>query len=305
MKIILCYEHYPVSIGRYWKRGFQKLGHEVFSIGHCTGEEQAWPGNPKLSGWEDMPDHRLEDFAIRYQIDQKTFAEAQCADLFVNVDASHYWEGPVPCPKVIIGTDPHCINYNSQRDDCDLFVCMQNCYSKSGDAWIPYAHDAEWHFHADVPHDHDVTFYGVPYTDREHDLAKLQASGISVEQSLLGNNQYKYLIFSEGSLRYSAGHLAYCRPSLKDLPTRFFEAMAYGNIPLITDVPDLVLFPELKEGWHYEIFDDSCLVNVVQRALADPCLEQRKMDCIEAVKGHAWGNRAQTLLDLCAERGLL
>lgn len=304
MKILMAYEHYPCSIARFWKRALQRLGHEVHSTGHSTGGSISW-GPMDLRRWADTPEFPLANFSNTYQIDSLTQSIISQYDLFINVDAAHSWIGKAPVPKIIIGTDPHCLNYDRQRQDCDMFVCMQRYYSRGVDVWIPYAYDPEWHFRdRAIPRDHDVTFYGVFYDERKKDLEALSAAGINVESGT-------GVVFSEGSPRYSAAPLAYCRPSLKDLPARFFEAMAYGCIPLITSVPDLLdLAGEFTPGYHYEIFspaphstDD--IVTVARRVLDHPRLEKRRDSCEQAVKRSTWDERAKTLLAEASKRGLI
>jgi hypothetical protein len=300
MKILMAYEHYPCSIGRFWKRAFKRLGHDVYSTGHCTYGKIGWGPQYDLTRWADKPEFELANFSNRYDIGEATYFLARDFDLWINVDAAHYWRGKLPIPKVVIGSDPHCIGYDEQRQDCDLFVCMQLCYSKAGDTWLPYASDEDWHHRrTDVPLDHDVTFWGVMYDERRRDLAAMERSGLRVVSGT-GN------VFDECVPDYCSGHVAYCRPSLRDLPARFFEAMAYGCIPLITAVPDLAWFSDLRAGWHYETFSDTGdVVAAARRALDDPRLEERKAACVEAALMHRWTHRAQALLDACVGKGLL
>ena len=299
MKILMAYIHYPVSIAKYWKLGLQSLGHEVDSIGYCTADTQAWyvKGKPIiLPGMADVPTYPLGNQDIRYIIGDLIFRLTEKYDLFINVDAACWFIGKTACPKVIIGTDPHCVGYDRQRDDCNLFVCMQKCYSKDNDAWIPYAYEPSFHFHADVPEDHDVTFLGVLYEDRIQDLKKLAAAGIKVVSDT-------GIVFDQGSPIYSAAPIAYCRPSQLDLPARFFEAMAYGCIPLTTEVPDLKEF-DFEPGWHYELYEGD-IVAAANRILSDAKLNERRAACLEAIKPHTWEARASKLIELCTERGLV
>lgn len=298
MRILMAYEHYPCSIARFYRRAFVRLGHQVDSIGHSTGGRISW-GPYDLSRWEDKPTYPLGNFSNVYEVGSLTAEIARGYDLFVNVDAACWFRGKLPIPKVIIGTDPHCLSYSGQRQDCDLFVVMQHYYSQPGDVWIPYAFDCEWHFHQDVPITHALTFYGVLYDNRRRDLQLLEAAGIRTD---VGTG----VVFDEGVPHYCAGHLAYCQPSLLDLPTRFFEALAYGTIPVLRAVPDLALLPEFRVGWHYETYEGEMdLIDVVQRTLADPRLEDRKADGRSIVQGHSWDHRATALLEACRERGLI
>jgi hypothetical protein len=193
----------------------------------------------------------------------------------------------------------NCIDYSRQRQDCDLFVCMQQCYSRPGDVWIPYAYDEEWHFHEEgLLESFDVCFIGVEYAERKADLDALERAGLAVFRNT-------GMVFSEGSPVYSTSKLAYCRPSRQDLPARFFEAMACGCIPLTSWVPDLALFPEFVPGYHYEVVEPVHMADLARRVLADPTLPVRRQAALEAVRPHTWRARAQRLLDECAARGLL
>jgi hypothetical protein len=299
MKILMAYEHYPVSIGRFWKRGFEALGCTVHSMGHCTHGKISW-GDYDLSKWTDQPQFEIGNFSNVYDVGDATQMISRHYDLFVNVDAAHWWRGSLPIPKVIVGTDPHCLSYESQRHDCDFFVCMQRTYSAPRDVWIPYAYDEEWH-HVDhgVPtNDHDVTFWGVEYAERTRDLDRLQGAGLRVVR---GTGR----VFDETAADYSSAPFAYCRPSRLDLPTRFFEAMAHMSIPLITDIPELQYFPEFVRGRHYVVFDDQNLVDVVRRELSDLDLDQRRREVLRLVQPHSWRMRAAQLLQECAARNLI
>ncbi len=300
LKILMAFEHYPCSIGRFWQRGFEALGHTVHTTGHSTGGRIGWGDQYDLSRWTHTPTYPLASFSNVYEVGLITHRLSADYDLFVNVDAAHWWRGPTACPKVIVGTDGHCLDYSRQRQDCDLFVGMHRFYNHPGDYWIPYAHDPEWHRRLDLLDTHDVTFWGVEYAERKADLDELERAGLRVVR---GTGR----VFAECAEDYSTGPLAYCRPSLQDLPARFFEGLAHGAIPLTTWAPDLALFSEFADGWHYQTYDGTPrgLVEQARRTLADPGLPRRRQAALEAVQPHTWQARAQELLDECARRGLV
>lgn len=296
--ILLAYNHYPYSIGYLYKRGFEQLGIRVASLGHSTGSRIPWNGGIDLPA--DTPDIQLPEMKGVYEDYEWThLVQPGSVDFFINVDAAHHFKGrPVGSKKIIVGTDPHAVSgYVGRREDCDLFVNMQRCYAQKGDYWIPYAYDEEWHippkpFVQLKDRQVDVMFVGGLYKNRAMDLNYLMMNGLNCEHHIgpIGLDYTKL---------YWNAKIAYCTPSMNDLPARFFEALAIGIPPVTRWVPDLDTLG-LKKFVHYipaKSQDD--MLEGVRRVIGDEELWlTMSMEGRAWVGKHSWSARAQQLLQL-------
>lgn len=306
MKVLMAYCAYPTTIARYIKEGLVDAGHEVTTLAHSTGSYQAWPGDPKFPGLEDVPDISLPNFSNLYMINGEVSERMASGewDLFVNPDAAHHFCGhPLPIPKVIIGTDPHCLSYDHQRRCCDLFVNMQKCYSSPDDSWLPYAYSNRYHLYSSEELDHDLTFVGVEYATRKTELDALEEVCKVHRQCGVVREEYSKI--------YSRGWGAYARPSLRDLPARFFEGLATKNVVFTPKVPDLRLFERgstpLLDGVHYISYSGADgLIDKVRWCMTNPEARDAIREAgYKWVQDHSWKTRAEQLIALVKEKGLV
>lgn len=283
-----------MTIALYFKRAFQQLGIEVKSVGHQYIKEMPW-GVSGINLPQDIPDFPLPLFKnVNTPADWLDIAYD--FDLVINFDAAHWFQGKSHrFKKIIVGTDPHACNYDGQRQDCDIFACMQKCYSKPGDIWLPYAYDVVAH-RMESPlrvfgsRSTDVAFVGCQHQSRREDLDAIEKSGLRVVR-VTGD------ILDNYSPHYWMAKVGYATPTMNDLPARFFENMAVGAPPVTREVPDI---KELgAEPWVHYIPANSRpeLVAACQRICDDELgWEAILVESQDWVRPHTWQRRVTQLL---------
>ena len=261
MNILRVYRHHPVTMARYFKEGFKALGHNVISAGFSTGMSIPWtkPDGSMFTypNHADNPElfylHNQATVTLK-EISDGCKSENFSVDLVVAVDAGYFVKrtGDIGVPFVTIGTDPHALNYKKQRQQSDVFFCMQDFYKQEEDVWLPYAFDPALHYYYPKEQNFDICFIGILYTDIRRDLAVWL--------------QHKYKAFMvEGIIReecndiYNEALIGFNLSSQEDLPARFYEDMARRRLVLTNRVPDLALWQRtagLTEDVHYVAYSD-------------------------------------------------
>jgi len=301
VKILIHHRHYPVSIGRYLKRGLRSLGHEVFSVG-CVDPRGAeyipWPGGLRFPRYVDAPDLVTPDVQA-YPLAEVLRAIPFSPDAVIQAGDVCWLHGPSPVPNVIVMTDPHCVDYQPRLAHADLQICMQDYYRSGypGSHWVPYAYDEEWHYHLPkAPREYDVVMIGLMYEHRAALLERLRQVGVRVCGGL-GQ------IFHEGTQLYNRGLIALSWSSRMDLPARFFEGLAYGRLVISNRLPDIEKLGFL-EGVHYVDFQSldeavsKCTFYIEHPDFAEAIAARGRA----AVQPHTWRARAARIVSLLPRR---
>ena len=312
MKILLSYVHYPLSVAKFFKAAFKTLGHEVWSAGPCAYGQIPWQPATDFSAYADIPDLELfpgeHGLVHSYPIEPVLEACPWTPSLIVQIDAGfHLKGGYVRTPIVLVGTDPHCLDYHSQSEYANVFFIMQEYYAKdyldvAGKVgggpvplWLPYCYDPEVHYWDPLAEkEYDVCFIGVMYPERRALLGQIAASGVKTFSA-------QGILFEEGTAYYNRSRIALNLSSREDLPMRWWEGLAYRNCVVTNRVPDLdeLAGQDCREGEHYLAYDtpEEC-VEVIQKVLAEP----RRLNQI-ADAGYVWvqqktyARRAQTIIE--------
>lgn len=297
-KILLFYRHFPVAMGRYIHWALEELGHDVFSCGPYSGSKIPW--GPQFDYPEYMfpPDLELPDAnlpvgeAIR-QTEQKGFYP----DVIIQAADTIYLEGKAPMKNIVIGTDPHVIDYHQAIKNADVYVSMQKYYLKdypSGSLWMPYGFDPNIHKY--LPNErfqYHVVFCGLQYPQRKEALRRIAEAGWKV-YSGLGH------IYEEYTKLYNSGMIAFNWSSKQDLPARFWEGLGMRRCVLTNRVPDLHDIP-LEEGVDYIAFSD--MDEAVEKAsyyLKRPeALFQIANNGYKKSREFTWKNRVERMLKEC------
>ncbi len=296
MKILIFYRHFPVAIGRYIHWGLENLGHEVFSVGPYSGTKIPWGPQYDFPAYDFPPDLASPDIKAVPVKDVLKHVKEQGfePELLIQASDTSYLEGKAPIKNILIGTDPHSIDYNPHIKNVDNFVSMQKYYLREypqGSLWMPYGYDE--HIHKYLPTEtlkHDVVFIGLQYEQRTQALQAISDKGWDVF-STLG------IIYDEYNKLYNEGMIAFNWSSKKDLPARFWEGLAMKRCVLTNLVPDLIEF-DFEEGVDYVGFDTQ--EEAVSKA--DFYLERKELlfkianNGYNKVKPHTWTNRVKQLL---------
>lgn len=286
LKVLLLYIVYPFSLGTYFKKALQRNPNiDLKVVGPFTGTWIPWsdeqhPGGMNLPEKYSIPPDIPLPFPPNVGRVSYDFVRAQLGDwvpdLVLTSDAGINWiDKPNQGAVATIGTDPHVLNdldYPHSRLVSDKFFCMQECYKKQGDIYLPYAYDPETHYVEEVPDfdsitdeylgmkpeekDTDAVLIGMPYSQRVQWISELRNQGASV---IFENSP----VFDEYREKANRARIGLNWSSMMDLNARFFETPAFELAMVTNRVPDAHLF--LEEGVDYLGFDS--LPEAVEKAM--------------------------------------
>jgi hypothetical protein len=295
IKVVLSGLFYPMAILRYFEAALRRRGDvELFAVGPYSGTWIPWAGGMHLPGkYAKQPDIPLP-FTGQPPTVPTSFIERQLPwqpDLWLQVDAGWYLRGrPQHGKNVIVGTDPHCLDYSYQRTLADTFYCMQACYAKPGDMYLPYAYDPEVHYPEEQPRNYDAVLMGLHYENRDRLVNELRRRGANVYYDLGP-------VFDERRALECQAPISLAWSSRDDLIARVFEGMAMGRLMVTNRVPDLGRFFEEDK----DLIAFSSLGEAVEKILyylANPVeAEEVAKTGLEAVAPHTWDDRVQRIVE--------
>lgn len=294
MNIVLSGLFYPVAILRYFELALRRRDDvNLFTVGPYSGQWIPWSGGMNLPAkYAKAPDLPLPMNGTSYTTVPVGFIEQRLPwqpDLWLQIDAGFYLRGkPARGKNVIVGTDPHCLNYDAQRALADTFYCMQTPYKQESDVYLPYAYDPVYHAPEKQEPAYDVCLIGLHYQQRSRLVADLRAQGVNVYYDLGP-------AFDEARALYNSAPIGLNWSSLKDLTARVFELLAMKRLAVVNRVPDLGLF---FDDSHLAIFDTH--EQAVEKVLyyLEHSSEAQKIAAAgyRRVKPHTWDARAETIL---------
>lgn len=293
MKIVLTGLFYPMAILRYFEAALRRRDDvELFTIGPYSGTWIPWNGGMNLPAkYAIQPDLPLpmnngSMLPIGYAEQQLPWQP----DLWLQIDAGFYLIGkPAIGKNVIVGTDPHVLNYNRQRIFADDFYCMQTPYMQKGDMYLPYAYDPIWHQPEKQEQNYDACLIGLHYDNRNKLVDRLRQAGMTIYYDLGPS-------FDEARALYNQAPIGLNWSSREDLVARVFELLGMGRLAVVNRVPDLKVF-----------FDDAQLVvfETMEEAIEKTLYYHNHLDegqriakaGHKAVKEHTWDARIETILN--------
>jgi glycosyltransferase involved in cell wall biosynthesis len=252
--IVLSQVFYPMSIGRYFEAALKRRDDiNLITVGPYTGNMIPWNHWMGLPNKYAVPPDIVIPWNYRTQPPPKlpiTFIENQLSvtpDLWIQIDAGFNFEGrPTSGKNVIVATDPHVLNYDQQRTYADRFYCMQACYSKPGDIYLPYAYDPIWHAPQEEKRLFDVCLLGLHYPNRNALVNRLRGEKVKVYYDLGP-------VYDEARQIYNQAPIGINWSSKDDLVARVFELLGMGRLAVVNRVPDLHLF--FEDGKDLIVFD--------------------------------------------------
>ncbi len=305
IKVLLFYIVYPMALATYFKKALQHNEDvELLICGPYTGSFIPWQGGMNLSEkYAIEPDIPLpfgpNIGEVNYDLVKALLPEGWIPDVVLNIDAGiHFKYKPSDGYVVTVGTDPHVLNdwYDTPRKYSDKFYNMQLCYSKNGDAYLPYAYSQYDHYPIHIEgledetwKDTDAVLIGMPYENRVQWVNELRKQGLSV---IFENGP----VYDEARIAYNRGRIGLNWSSLDDLNARAFELPAMKLAPVMNLVPDIGRF--FKQGTHYEGFTN--LQEAVERVvwLKDNPIKLNEManEAYQNVQGHTYDARIDEIL---------
>jgi hypothetical protein len=212
-------------------------------------------------------------------------------DLWIQIDAGFYLEGrPQNGKNAIVATDPHVLNYDRQRTFADTFYCMQDCYKKPGDEYLPYAYDPIWHAPEEQERLFDVCLLGLHYANRNLLVNRLMQNGVKVYYHL-GD------VFDEARAIYNQAPIGINWSSKDDLTARVFELLGMRRLAVVNNVTDL---PRFFEGGK-----DLVTFNTLEEATEKILYYLANEDQLQAIADqghktvgpHTWDARIEQILE--------
>lgn len=293
IRVVFSQIFYPMSLGAYFLNALRRRDDvELLTVGPYTGTWIPWNSGMNLPmQYAKPPNLPFPGNTSTLPID---YVEKQLPwqpDLWLQVDAGWHLRGkPRHGKNVIIGTDPHCLDYDAQRGFADTFYCMQACYSKPGDVYLPYAYDPEWHRPEEQPRNYDACLLGLHYENRDRLVEELRRRGVKVLYDLGP-------VFEERRALECQSPISLSWSSRDDLIARVFEGLAMGRLVVTNRVPDLAKF--FQEDEHLIAF--SSLGEAVEKILyylrSPEELEEIAKAGREWVKPHTYDDRCQQILE--------
>jgi hypothetical protein len=284
-----------MAILRYYENALRRRDDvELFTVGPYSGTWIPWNGGMNLPAkYAKSPDLPLPMNGHPSTV-PVSFIEKQLPfepDLWLQVDAGWHLKGkPAHGKNVIVGTDPHCLDYDYQRSLADTFYCMQACYSRPGDVYLPYAYDPEQHYPEAQPRSFDAVLMGLHYENRDRLVSELRKRGVNVYYDLGP-------VFDERRALECQAPISLAWSSRDDLIARVFEGMAMGRLVVTNRVPDLERFFE----WPKELVTFDALggaLEAVTYYLEHPAeAEEIARAGREAVEMHTWDDRIQQVIE--------
>lgn len=292
IKIVLSGIFYPLAMLRYFEAALKRRDDiELFAVGPYTGAWIPWNGGMNLPAKyakpPNLPLPKVQNYVPVEYIEKQLPWQP---DLWLQIDAGFHFQGkPTNGKNVIVGTDPHVLDYNQQRGFADAFYCMQTPYMKSGDEWLPYAYDPIWHRPEEQPQNYDVCLLGLHYEQRNQLVRALRDKGVNVYYDIGP-------VYDEARALYNQAPIGLNWSSAKDLTARVFELTAMKRLALVNRVPDLWTFFSDEDVLTFEQLGDA--VAGVKWALDHPKRAQEMAEAgYKKVQPHTWDARITQVID--------
>ena len=214
-------------------------------------------------------------------------------DLWIQIDAGWWLQKPKATVVAHIATDPHVLDYDRQRKECDVFFNMQTPYIKPGDRYLPYAYDKEIHYPILADKVYNAALVGLQYETRTKLVNRLRQGGLRVYYET-------GIVYDEYREIYNQSDVALSWSSLLDMPARVWEAFAM-SVPLVTNrVPDLSNWFVEKD--HFLGFNDvDEAERQVRTLLNDPeyAAEMSENVYRKVTAAHSYDHRVNEILSVC------
>ena len=236
MKVLMVYNHYPVSSGKYIKKALRARDIEVMSVGPEHGTAIWGMHVPTVhvdsSGWTP---------GCEFEADLILIADSDPALLNGHTIKSECGQR-ADVPVVVYGVDNHVRLYDSDGIDHYFFAHhwpALNDMNAENVSWLPCGYDEDF-TPSKIPwseREWDVMLVGVMYPQRNLIMHRLVNAGLKVGTMLgaIGDDYIAAYHNARIALNVSANH---------DLSQRIFETAALGCIVVTDRIPDLHVLPK-------------------------------------------------------------
>lgn len=294
-RILIAAIHYPVASGRYIARAFGRLGHDVRTVGPCTGnqiwvmtvdERHVW--KPDFEGGGLMPSLSASNQAF--------VLNGWKPDLVITADSAYTLQWMTDCPHVVWGVDNHVRDY-SMREFDHYFLAHHDGpalpvdENRSDTTWLPCAYDREYFTPSPIPmaeREYDVCMVGVAYPHRIEIIEAMRAAGLRV-LAVTG------ALYEDYARAYQNSRISLCVSAASDLAQRVFETAAMGCVILSDPLADAERLKVPMATFH-NTMDAVATAQEILRLPADT-LDRLAQQSINYATPHTWDARAQVVLD--------
>lgn len=252
LKVVISGIHFPLSMMSYFIRAFQRRDDiDLWTCGPFTNNWTPWNYGMYLSPKHiytpnlPLPMNLIGQKTSSLSVEKALPWKDEIPDLWLQVDADWRFSNK-PKAKVVahVQTDPHVLKpqYDEARKNMDVVFCMQQCYIKEGEKYLPYAYDPIIFYPQEKEKIYDACMIGLMYPQRAQLVELIRRMGFKVYTDI-GK------IFDENRELYNSSRIALSWSSLQDTPARVWEAFGMALPLLCNRTPDLGNF--FVENDHY------------------------------------------------------
>lgn len=294
MKLLMVFEHYPVSTGRHMADALRRLGHDVKTAGKKHGTDNGWNKKPCQEKYIHEPDHESPEVVFHdWTPDVVSVHDPR---QFPNKTG---WRHPVyDVPHVIYCTCNNVCNMKEQVNAQHYFVAHKDAkawpFVDDGSmTWLPNAYDPKWHKSTGIPFEkrrYDACFIGSGHTDRRKVADALIGAGLSVHWSMGEMYQEYNDLYNDSRLAIVTSTRGHSGASM-----RFFENAAQGCLVLAGPCADK--FDISPQGFVWFETPREATERALYYLAHPQDAEQMIALSREWVKPHTWDARAKTFVE--------
>lgn len=296
IKVGFSYIAYPVAMPRYMLEALLRRDDvEVWCTGPYTGRRIPWLGGMFLpERYTREPDYALPmSMPPRINYDEINARIPWEPDIWIEGNAGLVTMGrPRTKCYVVIGTDPHVLDYSEARTKADIFYSMQRPYMKPTDNWLPYGFDPIYHRRTEKSweeREYDISLVGLPYPDRKTFMHQIRSHGYSAYLENGPSYEDAWEIYNNSKLGLNLS-------SRQDTCARVFELLGLGLPAVLNRVPDLIdMFTDGEDFVGFNTPQEG--VREAIKLLRDPPRAQEIAENgWKAVQSHTWDARMEQVL---------
>lgn len=311
MNILLVYNHFCVSSGRYMTDAFKRVGHNVRHIGPAHGRD-IW-GMQVDAKYVHEPDTINPESGYWPDLIVVMDSDPHILDMYNRRD--EFSHNP---PLVVYGVDNHVRDYRRPWFDhyflahrgvsvmdwwaggfdfCDTLVGIP----KTDMTWLPCAYDPTIFTPSPIPYaerEWDVCMIGVMYPQRWALVNALKAAGLKV---YAGTG----LLFEDYAAAYHNARISLCVSAAGDVAQRVFETAAMGCLVVSDECAD---FERLRVDGIVAAPQGTLAEQVIHLAKSpdandpDGYIQRAIQRSMTWVRPNSWDARAQVMIDWLEKR---
>jgi len=289
LNVLMAFEHFPISTGRYVSAALHRLGHDVRTVGRAHGTGTGWGGRQCDPRHVHDPDHN----------DINHVFEDWTPDLVIKTDPriDKAWRHPdYDVPHYAYNT---CNPVTSMYHEANNHHFVAHYHAKvmpwqEGYTWLPNAYDPTIHTPSPIPweeREHDVAFVGAMYACRKAVLRACETAGLSTIVACGPILEDYTAIYHNARMAVVTSTHPPCGFSM-----RHFENARHGCLLLAGDCADKELYDPPVDGFlWYESPEHAA--ELARYYLSQPRQAAAVIALSQAwAEPHTWDARAQTIL---------